>query len=99
MRRIRNLRRRVETLEDEIGIEPPEYDNSSAGSGSDTATVRAVVEFVEDESSDNAGASVKVVLDVAEALGMKRSHAEHGLEKLRRQGEVYEPQSDYLRMT
>jgi len=39
------------------------------------------------------------VLDRAEETGTERSKAEHELEKLRRQGEVYEPQTDHLRTT
>lgn len=44
-------------------------------------------------------ASIERVLDIAELVGIERSNAEHELEKLRRQGEVYEPATDYLRVT
>ena len=99
MTRISDLRRRVESLEDEIGVEPPESDVDSDGSDTDAPDMKAVVGFVENEGTDHRGASIDTVLDVAEALGMVRTRAEHQLEKLRRQGEVYEPQSDYLRVT
>lgn len=99
MTRISNLRRRVELLEDEIGVEPPEFDVDSDGDDADAPDMRAVVGFVENEGTDHRGASIDTVLDVAVALGLERSKAEHELEKLRRQGEVYEPQSDYLRVT
>jgi replicative DNA helicase Mcm len=99
MTRISNLRRRVESLEDEIGVEPPEFDVDSEDDDIDAPDMRAVVGFVENEGTDTRGASIETVLDVAEALGLERSTAEHELEKLRRQGEVYEPQSDYLRRT
>ena len=39
------------------------------------------------------------VLERAEDVGMDRSKAEHEIEKLRRQGEVYEPSSGHLRTT
>ena len=99
MTRISNLRRRVESLEDEIGVEPPESDVDSDGDDTDAPDMRAVVGFVENEGTDHRGASIETVLDVAEALGMVRTRAEHQLEKLRRRGEVYEPQTDYLRVT
>ena len=99
MERISNLRRRVESLEDEIGVEPPEFDLNTDGDDKDAPDMRAVVEFVENEGTDTRGAPISTVLDVAEALGLERSKAEHELEKLRRRGEVYEPQSDYLRRT
>jgi replicative DNA helicase Mcm len=99
MTRISNLRRRVESLEDEIGVEPPESNVDSDGDDTDAFDMRVVVEFVENEGTDTRGASIETVLDVAVALGLERSKAEHELEKLRRRGEVYEPQSDYLRVT
>jgi replicative DNA helicase Mcm len=39
------------------------------------------------------------VLDRAEEIGMDESKAEKEMEKLRRKGEVYEPNQNHLRTT
>jgi replicative DNA helicase Mcm len=52
------------------------------------------------ESEYEEGAPLDEVLDRAETdLGLDRSKAEDELEKLRRKGEVYEPQQNHLRTT
>mgnify|MGYP006273550167 CR=1 FL=1 len=52
------------------------------------------------ESEYEEGAPLDEVLDRAEVdLGLDRSKAEDELEKLRRKGEVYEPQQNHLRTT
>jgi replicative DNA helicase Mcm len=43
------------------------------------------------------GAPLDEVLDHAEALGLERSKAEHEIEQLRQQGDVWEPRTDYFR--
>ena len=59
--------------------------------------MKDIIEKVED--NNNAGAPIEEILRHAEQTGITRSKAEHEVEKLRRQGEVYEPQSDHLRTT
>lgn len=59
--------------------------------------VKALIAEIEQEY--DSGAPVEEVLDRAEQAGVERSKAEHEIEKLRRQGEVYEPQTDHLRTT
>jgi len=39
------------------------------------------------------------VIERAEEVGMEASKAEHEIEKLKQQGEVYEPRTDHLRTT
>jgi len=97
MRQIRQLRQRVESIEDELGIEPSSSDSS--GEYDDGPRLKSIIGFVAEESTEEAGASIETVLNVAVAFGTERSKAEHELEKLRRQGEVYEVQTGYLRRT
>lgn len=99
MRQVRELRRRVESIEDELGIEPPGSESSSDDDDDSGPHLLPIIGFVEDGCVDDAGAAIGTVLDVAIAFGIDRARAEHELEKLRRQGEVYEPQTDYLRRT
>jgi replicative DNA helicase Mcm len=59
--------------------------------------IRQLINDIEGEYEQ--GAPVEEVLERAEDVGMDRSKAEHEIEKLRRQGEVYEPSSGHLRTT
>jgi hypothetical protein len=49
--------------------------------------------------TDLTGASVGVVLDACEDRGIDRGQAEHDLEKLRRDGKVYEPKGGRVTLT
>ena len=52
----------------------------------------------ENESIFGECVPIEHVLDRAEDKGMSRSRAELQIEKLRRQGDVYEPETDHLRL-
>jgi hypothetical protein len=56
--------------------------------------VKAIINDLED---DSAGARINSILDEAELRGHLREDAKHEIEKLRRQGDVYEPTADHLR--
>jgi len=58
--------------------------------------IRAIVNDLEDEFAH--GAPVSEILSRAEDEGLTRDAAEHELDKLRRQGDVYEPTEDHLRV-
>jgi replicative DNA helicase Mcm len=57
--------------------------------------LKGIISELAEEYDD--GAPVEEVLDRAEEAGIERSRAEEGVEKLRRQGDVYEPRADHLR--
>ncbi|MFD1586225.1 LAGLIDADG family homing endonuclease [Halorientalis brevis] len=59
--------------------------------------LKTLIGEIEDEYDE--GAPVERVLERAEEAGMERSKAEHEIEKLKQQGEVYEPSHDHLRTT
>ncbi|WP_254543104.1 XRE family transcriptional regulator [Halomarina pelagica] len=90
------------SLED-IGMDPEtgEFDADIVETGTSKTQrdrirdIKGIIGEVEGEYDE--GAPVEEVLDRAEAVGIERSKAEHEIEKLRRQGDVYEPQTDYLR--
>ena len=96
------LKSRVEDLE----VRVFGHDRSNDLSAGEVAVVnlKQTVVFVErqttypDEETDP-GAPVDTVIDVAEALGMDRELATQALEKLRRQGEVYEPTTGAVKAT
>ena len=95
----------VRTQLQDIGVDPEtgEFDADIIETGTSKTqrdrikNVKALIAEIEEEY--DAGAPVEEVLDRAEETGTERSKAEHELEKLRRQGEVYEPQTDHLRTT
>ncbi|MFC6837243.1 minichromosome maintenance protein MCM [Halomarina ordinaria] len=90
------------SLED-IGMDPEtgEFDADIVETGTSKTQrdrirdIKGIIGEVEAEYDE--GAPVEEVLDRAEAAGIERSKAEHEIEKLRRQGDVYEPQTDHLR--
>lgn len=59
--------------------------------------VEAIISDIESEYDE--GAPVDVVVERAEEMGIGESKAEHTVEQLKQQGEVYEPRTDYLRTT
>jgi replicative DNA helicase Mcm len=92
------------TLED-IGMDPEtgELDADVIETGTSKTqrdrikNLKTLIGEIEDEYDE--GAPVQRVLERAEEAGMERSKAEHEIEKLKTQGEVYEPRTDHLRTT
>ena len=93
----------VRSCLEDIGMDPEtgEFDADIVETGTSKTqrdrikNVKGIISEVEQEYDE--GAPIEEVLDSAEAAGIERSKAEHEIEKLRRQGDVYEPQTDYLR--
>lgn len=99
---VSELRKRVEDLE----VEVYGHDRTTDLSAGDhaTVTIKRVVVFLEKlhiktNPDDSPGAALEKIHDVAEALGLDRTVSEQALEKLRRRGEVYEPQKGMVRAT
>ncbi|WP_248299502.1 LAGLIDADG family homing endonuclease [Halorhabdus amylolytica] len=92
------------SLED-IGIDPEtgELDADVVETGTSKSqrdrikNIRGIISDIEEEYDE--GAPVDVVIERAEEVGMEASKAEHEIEKLKQQGEVYEPRTDHLRTT
>jgi replicative DNA helicase Mcm len=90
------------SLED-VGIDPEtgELDADIVESGRSKTQrdrIRRIKSLIgEVEAEYDEGAPREEVLDRAEEVGLERSKAEHEIEKLRQKGDVYEPQTDYLR--
>ncbi len=87
----------------DIGVDPEtgEFDADVVETGTSKTQrdrIRGIKEIVgdlQDEYDD--GAPVEKILDEAEQHGMERSKAEHEIEKLKQQGELYQPNQDHLR--
>ena len=87
----------------DIGVDPEtgEFDADVVETGQSKTqrdrikNIKSLISEIEAEYDE--GAPVETVLDRAEEMGMERSQAEHEIEKLRRQGDVYEPTTDHLR--
>jgi replicative DNA helicase Mcm len=87
----------------DIGMDPEtgEFDADVIETGTSKSqrdrikNIKGIISELEDEYEE--GAPVEEVLARAETIGMERSKAEHEIEKLRRQGDVYEPSTDHLR--
>ncbi|AQL42946.1 XRE family transcriptional regulator [Halorientalis sp. IM1011] len=92
------------TLED-IGMDPEtgELDADVIETGTSKSqrdrikNLKTLIGEIEEEYDE--GAPVERVLERAEEAGMERSKAEHEIDKLKQQGEVYEPRNDHLRTT
>ncbi len=90
------------SLED-IGMDPEtgEFDADVIETGTSKSqrdrirNIKGIISEIEQEYDD--GAPIEEILDYAETVGMERSKAEHEIEKLRRQGDVYEPNTGNLR--
>ena len=87
----------------DIGVDPEtgEFDADVVETGQSKTqrdrikNIKALISEIEAEYDE--GAPIDTILDRAEEVGMERSQAEHEIEKLRRQGDVYEPTTDHLR--
>ena len=87
----------------DIGVDPEtgEFDADVVETGQSKTqrdrikNVKSLIGEIESEYDE--GAPIETILDRAEEVGMERSQAEHEIEKLRRQGDVYEPTTDHLR--
>lgn len=60
-------------------------------------SVKQVIALVETHNDD--GAPLQEIYNITTTLGIEFDDAKAEIRKLRRQGEIYEPQSDYLRVT
>ncbi|GGN12394.1 LAGLIDADG family homing endonuclease [Halarchaeum nitratireducens] len=88
-----------------IGVDPEtgEFDADVVETGTSKSqrdrikNLRALIEDIEDDFEE--GAPTEEVMARAEEVGMERSKAEHEIEKLKKQGEVYEPSTGHLRTT
>jgi replicative DNA helicase Mcm len=89
----------------DIGIDPEtgQYDADVVETGTSKSqrdrikNIKGLVEEIEDDYED--GAPVDEVIERAEEIGMEPSKAEHEIEKLKQQGELYEPSQGHLRTT
>ena len=95
----------VRTSIEDVGMDPEsgELDADIVETGTSKTqrdriqNIKTLIEDIEQEYDE--GAPVDVVEERAEEAGMDASKVEHEIEKLRRQGEVYEPTTDHLRTT
>jgi replicative DNA helicase Mcm len=86
-----------------IGVDPEtgEFDVDMVEAGSSKSqrdrikNIKGIINELEEEYED--GAPIEEVYERADAVGMERDKAEHEIEKLRRQGDIYEPTTDHLR--
>ena len=89
----------------DIGVDPEtgQYDADVVETGTSKSqrdrirNLKGLVSDIEDDYEE--GAPVDEVLERAEEIGMEPSKAEHEIEKLKQQGELYEPSTDHLRTT
>ena len=95
---VTTLESRIQALEVEVyGYDP----QRSAGEEAVVDVKRAIV-FLENRYSprdEYNGVPIEDVYAVVEVLGLSQSVAEQAYEKLRRQGEVYEPAIETVRST
>jgi replicative DNA helicase Mcm len=91
------------SLED-IGMDPEtgEFDADVVETGTSKSqrdrirNIKGLISEIEDEYDD--GAPIEEVINRAETVDIGQSKAEHEIEKLREQGDVYEPTNGHLRI-
>ncbi|QSG08304.1 minichromosome maintenance protein MCM [Halapricum desulfuricans] len=89
----------------DIGVDPEtgELDADVVETGTSKSqrdriqNIKGIIADIQDEYDD--GAPVEVVIERAEEVGIDESKAEHEIEKLKQQGEIYEPTNGNLRTT
>jgi replicative DNA helicase Mcm len=89
----------------DIGVDPEtgELDADVVETGTSKSqrdriqNIKGIIGDIEDEYDE--GAPIDVVIERAEEVGIDESKAEHEIEKLKTQGELYEPKNDVLRTT
>jgi len=89
----------------DIGVDPEtgEFDADIVEAGTSKSqrdrikNIKQLISDIEEEYDE--GAPVDIVMERAEEIGIGQSKAEHEIEKLKKQGEVYEPSMDSLRTT
>ena len=95
----------VSTLESRIRaleVEVYGYDPQRSAGEEAVVDVKRTIVFLENRYSpqeEHNSVPIEDVYEVVEVLGLSRSVAEQAYEKLRRQGEVYEPASEKVRST
>jgi replicative DNA helicase Mcm len=93
----------VRTCLQDVGVDPEtgEFDADVIETGTSKTQrdrikgLKEIIAELQDEYDD--GAPLEEVLDEAEANGMERSKAEHEIDKLKQQGDIYQPNKDHLR--
>ena len=89
----------------EIGVDPEtgQFDADIVEAGTTKTQrdrIRTIKGIISDlESNSERGAPLEDVLDRAEEVGLDEGKATHAIEKLKKQGELYEPATDHLRTT
>jgi replicative DNA helicase Mcm len=89
----------------DIGVDPEtgEFDADVVETGTSKSqrdrikNIKNLIADLEDEYED--GAPIDKIIERAEEVGVDQSNAEHEIDKLKQQGEVYEPRTDHLRTT
>ena len=91
----------------DIGVDPEtgQFDADVVETGTSKSqrdrikNIKELIQTIAEEYDDEPGAPVDAILDRADEVGMDAGKAEQELEKLRTRGEIYEPQSGYVRTT
>ncbi|WP_284012553.1 minichromosome maintenance protein MCM [Halobaculum litoreum] len=91
----------------DIGVDPEtgQFDADVVETGTSKSqrdrikNIKELIGTIADEYDDEPGAPVDTILERADEVGMDAGKAEKELEKLRTRGEIYEPQSGYVRTT
>ena len=91
------LRMRVQKLERDVFGQAMEDDVDTPPQRETIRGLKTLIKLAEECSE--MGAPIDEVVAAVEIIGVERDAAKHEIKKLRRRGEVYEPQSGHLRVT
>lgn len=105
---IEELRERVERLEEHVDTDRESIDLVETGlgglddeyftiTGESIKAVRAAIGFV-DTATDGCGAAEELVIEVLCVIGFARGHSEKYINRLRRHGEIYNPDDEVVKI-
>ncbi|SHH14683.1 LAGLIDADG family homing endonuclease [Halobaculum gomorrense] len=91
----------------DIGVDPEtgQFDADVVETGTSKSqrdrikNIKELIQTLAEEYENEPGAPVDAIVERADEVGMDAGKAEQELEKLRTRGEIYEPQSGYVRTT
>jgi replicative DNA helicase Mcm len=98
--RVEQLETEVERIEEDRVREPDPLERSPDGDSEQRTRIKTIKQVIElaDEHNDQ-GAPLQDIYSIAVILGIESDEVSDEIEKLRRQGEIYEPTPDVVRVT
>ena len=98
--RVERLETEVERIEEDRAREPDLLEWSPDGDSEQRTRIKTIKQVIElADAHNDRGAPLQDVYSITVILGIESDEVSDEIEKLRRQGEIYEPVPDVVRVT